>query len=63
MKKQLRVWLDEKDIAHLQQKAKANFNGKGSLTRYFEKIAREQIIFLSEDIKAILRLFNSNNKD
>ena len=64
MIKELRLWLDENDIKRLKMKAEAlNFIGKANIRKYLEKIAREEIVFLDSNAKALMSALNlsSNN--
>ena len=54
MKKTIKIYLDEQTNKNLKQKANALFTGRGSVTRYIEKIANEEIVFLDDNVKAVL---------
>lgn len=55
VKSELRLYLDEKDLKRLKEKASAcGFEGHGAITFYIRKIANEPIIFLSQEILLLL---------
>jgi phosphoribosylaminoimidazole carboxylase (NCAIR synthetase) len=59
VKKKLELWLDEEDIKRIILKAKeCGYEGKGATSHYIEKIAKEPIVFLGSDVKAILKALN-----
>lgn len=59
MKQQLNLYLEREDIKKLIKKAnESGFTGKGAISRYVEKIAREPICFLDDNVKALLRSIN-----
>lgn len=63
MKKTIKLYLDEEDIKALKRKVEAaGFTGRGSLNRYLEKIAREDIAFLDSNVKAILAALQLQSK-
>lgn len=41
------VWLTEQTWSKLQKKAREYFQGKGTMERFFEKIADETILFIN----------------
>lgn len=56
MKKPTKIYLEPEDLKSLEQKARAlGFTGRGGLSRFAEKLAREEIIFLDRNSKALLR--------
>ena len=51
MKQTIKLYLETKDVDRLKQKANAcGFNGRGCLSYYISKIARESIVFLDKDL-------------
>ena len=56
MKKEIKIWLEEIDIRKLKSKAhELGFEGKGFLSHYITKIARESIAFIPRDVEVVLR--------
>jgi len=59
MKKTIKIYLEEEDIKRLRSKAEqSGFIGRGNLNHYLEKIARQPICFLDENVKAMLSVLN-----
>ncbi len=59
MKHCIKVYLESEDIKKLKMKAEElGFNSRGGLTRLFEKISREPLVFLDENVRTILRALN-----
>jgi len=59
MKQSIKIYLEEEDYKKLKTKAEAlGFIGKGSVSHYIEKIAREPVVFIDENSKAIFKLMN-----
>jgi len=55
MKTTIKIYLEPEDLAKLIRKAQeAGFCGRGSLSRYIEKLAREPICFLDSNLKTLL---------
>ncbi len=52
----VKAWLYPEDKQRLIHKAKrAGFEGRGSLGRFLQKLAREDVVFLDENVKRILK--------
>jgi hypothetical protein len=61
MKKPIKIYLEQKDLIKLLDKAKAcGINGRGYLSHYISKVANEPIIFVNADVLKLLQ--ESNNK-
>ena len=62
MKQPIKVYLDSETRKKLIQKAnETGFNGRGAVTKFIEKIAVEDICFLDENLRKMLRaLFPAN---
>lgn len=62
MKQPIKVYLDSETRKRLIQKAnETGFNGRGATTKFIEKIAMEDICFLDENLRKMLRvLFPAN---
>ena len=62
MKQPIKVYLDPETRKKLIQKAsETGFNGRGAMTKFIEKIAAEDICFLDENLRKMLRaLFPAN---
>lgn len=59
-KKAIRIYLFPSDEKRLREKAlNSGYEGRGALSHYLEKLAREDIVFLSTDVKTILKLIKS----
>jgi len=59
MKQIIKINIDEEDVKRLRSKAEqSGFYGRGNLNRYFEKISRQPICFLDENVKAMLSVLN-----
>ena len=62
MKKTYKIYLEERDYKKLQAKAVAlGFKGRGFVSHYLEKISREQVAFLDENLKSVLGALHINN--
>ncbi|MEM3091433.1 MAG: hypothetical protein QXD05_01920 [Candidatus Pacearchaeota archaeon] len=62
MKQPIKVYLDSETRKKLIQKAnETGFNGRGSLTKFLEKIATEDICFLDENLRKMLRIIFPTN--
>jgi len=58
MKQAKKFYLEEKDLESLKEKAKnQGFKGRGMLSKYIRKVARENIVFLDQNTKSVLKLF------
>ena len=56
MKRTIKIYLEPEDEKELKKKAeRLGFIGRGYLTRFVEKMAREPTIFLDENAKMMLR--------
>ena len=59
MKKILKVQLEPEDEKNLKSKMKQlGFTGRGSLRKFLEKISREDIVFLDENVKKMLKVLS-----
>jgi len=55
MKKTIKIYLEPEDVERLKLKAEASgFVGRGCLSGYIEKICKQPICFLDENVKALL---------
>ena len=63
MKKPIKIYLDSETEKKLIKKAEeTGFSGRGALTKFFEKIAHEDICFLDKNLRKMLRaLFPGKN--
>lgn len=63
MKQPIKVYLDSETKKKLMQKAsETGFNGRGAMTKFIEKIAAEDICFLDENLRKMLRtIFPANS--
>jgi hypothetical protein len=56
MKEPVKIYLDSEMKKKLMQKAnETGFYGRGALTKFIEKIAIEDICFLDENLKKMLK--------
>lgn len=56
MKKTIKIYLTEQQKKQLLEKAQqSGFSGRASLTRFIEKIASEDICFLDDNLKKMLK--------
>ncbi|MGA2130487.1 MAG: hypothetical protein ABSG05_02645 [Candidatus Pacearchaeota archaeon] len=56
MKQPVKIYLDPETQKRLLKKAnETGFNGRGSLTKFMEKIASEDICFLDENLRKMMR--------
>lgn len=54
----IKVYLEEDDVKSLQRKATdSGFIGKGAISHYIEKVAKEPIVFLDNNLKSALKMF------
>lgn len=62
MKQPIKIYLDSETKKKLIQKANdTGFNGRGSMTKFIEKVATEDICFLDENLRKMLKvLFPAN---
>ncbi len=63
MKQPIKIYLDSETKKKLIQKAnETGFYGRGALTKFIEKISTEDICFLDENLRKMLKaLFPSKN--
>ena len=55
MKQPKKIFLEPEDWKKLEKKADTlNFTGKGSLSRYIEKVAKEPIVFMDSNARTLL---------
>ena len=56
MKQPIKVYLDPETQKRLLKKAnETGFNGRGALTKFVEKIAAEDICFLDDNLRKMLK--------
>ena len=56
MKQPIKVYLDSETKRKLLQKASdTGFNGRGAVTKFIEKIASEDLCFLDENVRKMLK--------
>ncbi len=56
MKEPVKIYLDSETKKKLMQKAgETGFYGRGALTKFIEKISSEDICFLDENLRKMLR--------
>jgi hypothetical protein len=59
MKKAIKVYLEPADEKSLKQKAETLFGyGRGSVSKYIEKITREPVCFIDDNVLKILGALN-----
>ena len=59
MKQSIKIYLEPEDLKKLKQKAEAlGYTGKGGLSHYIEKVAREDVCFMDSNVKTILGALN-----
>jgi hypothetical protein len=59
MKNTKKVYLDNETLNRLKNQAEAlGFVGRGWLTHYLEKLSKEDIVFLDQNVRKILRTLN-----
>jgi len=57
MKQPIKVYLDSETKRKLIQKASdTGFNGRGAVTKFIEKIASEDLCFLDENVRKMLKV-------
>jgi hypothetical protein len=57
MKRPIKIYLDFETQKKLVKKAnETGFNGRGALTKFVEKIAIEDICFLDDNLRKMLRV-------
>ena len=63
MKQPIKIYLDSETKKKLLEKAnETGFYGRGALTRFMEKVAAEDICFLDENLRKMLKaLFPNRN--
>jgi len=63
MKQPVKIYLDSETKRRLLQKVtETGFSGRGALTRFVEKIAVEDICFLDENLRKMLKALFPSNK-
>ncbi|MFC1710883.1 hypothetical protein ACFLZJ_01875 [Nanoarchaeota archaeon] len=63
MKQPIKIYLDSETRRKLMQKAdETGFSGRGALTKFVEKIASEDICFLDDNLRKMLKLLFPNKK-
>lgn len=59
MKKAIKVYLESADEKNLKQKAEVLFgNGRGIVSKYIEKISREPVVFIDDNVLKVLAALN-----
>ena len=58
MKKQYKIYLEQEDYDKLKTKAGS---GRGSIAQYITKIAREPVVFLDSNARAMLEALRLNS--
>jgi hypothetical protein len=62
MKQPIKIYLDSETQKKLLKKVnETGFTGRGSLTKFIEKIAAEDICFLDENLRKMLRTIFPKN--
>ncbi len=62
MKQPIKVYLDSETKRKLMLKAnETGFNGRGAVTKFIEKIAIEDVCFLDENLKKMMKALFPNN--
>lgn len=63
MKQPVKIYLDSETKKKLLQKvSETGFSGRGALTKFVEKVAAEDICFLDENLRKMLKtIFPANN--
>ena len=57
MKQAIKIYLDSDTKRKLAQKAgETGFEGRGALTKFIEKVASEDICFLDDNVKKMLKV-------
>lgn len=57
MKQPIKIYLDSDTKRRLLQKVdETGFSGRGALTKFIEKIAAEDICFLDENVRKMLKI-------
>jgi len=63
MKQPIKIYLDSETKRKLMQKAdETGFSGRGALTKFIEKIAIEDICFLDDNLRKMLRILFPDRK-
>ena len=63
MKQPIKIYLDSETKRKLMQKAdETGFSGRGALTKFIEKIAVEDICFLDDNLRKMLKILFPNRK-
>ncbi len=58
MKKTIKIYIEFSDLQQLESKAsELGYKGRAWLSRFIEKIAREDLVFLDKNFKKIARAF------
>ncbi len=61
MKQPIKIYLDSETKKELIKKAnETGFYGRGALTKFIEKIAREDICFLDKNLRKMLKVLFPN---
>jgi len=60
MKQPLKLYLTSETIEKLKQKAAAaGFDGRGAIALYVEKIAKEPVVFMDNNVSVMIKLLKS----
>lgn len=63
MKTTIKIYLEPEDLKLLKQKVEeAGFTGRGSISAFISKIAKEDLIFLDNNIKKLKNVFRMEVK-
>ncbi len=61
MKQPIKIYLDSETKRKLMQKAdETGFTGRGAITKFIEKIAAEDVCFLDDNLKKMLKTLFPN---
>jgi len=56
MKHTIKLYLEQKDINRLKEKAsQSGCNGRGALSHYIEKVCRQPVIFADENVMELIK--------
>lgn len=55
MKRRYNIWMEPESMKQLLRRAsEAGFDGKGGLSRYLERIAKQPICFLDDNVRMLV---------
>lgn len=59
MKKELKVYLENSEVKELERKAnEVSISGRGWLSNFLRMLAKEDIVFLNDNVKKLMRNFD-----